>query len=172
LKKIATDTSTKEARFSILFDKHYKRLYRYTYKTLDNESIAEEIVQETFIKLWENFDTIKQSERSIESFLIVTLKNKIIDDYRKNKTRQKHNDLYKLKVSIETEIDKEWELLQQIDIIYTTLEEKTLEIFKLSRDQGLTYKEISKKNNISVKTVELHISKALTAFRVGLKEYL
>ena len=62
--------------------------------------------------------------------------------------------------------------MQQIERIYTNLEEKTLDIFKLSRNEGLTYKEISIKNNISIKTVELHISKALKVFRDGLKDYL
>lgn len=130
------------------------------------------MVQETFIKLWENFDTVKKSERSMQSFLIVTLKNKIIDNYRKNKAREKHNNLYTLNIDFETKIDKQWELIQQIESIYESMEQKTVNIFKLSRDQGLTYSEISKKNNISIKTVELHISRALEAFRKGLEEYL
>ncbi|MEP5341457.1 MAG: sigma-70 family RNA polymerase sigma factor [Algibacter sp.] len=167
-----TSESNKEAKFSILFDKHYKKLYNYAFKILKEISISEELVQEAFIKLWENFETIKDSDRAIESFLIITLKNKIIDNYRKNKTREKHSKLYTLNVRLETEIDKEWELLQQIECIYTNLEQKTLNIFKLSRNEGLTYKEISIKNNISIKTVEFHISKALKVFRKGLKDYL
>jgi len=143
LKNKNTDKRTKETTFSILFDKHYKRLYRYAYKTLTNESLAQELIQETFIKLWEHFDTVNKSERSIESFLIVTLKNSIIDNYRKNKSREKHNNLYALNIELETEIDKDWELQQQIETIYEGLEERTLEIFKLSRDKGFTYKEIS-----------------------------
>lgn len=143
MKNKNTDKRTKETTFSILFDKHYKRLYRYAYKTLTNESLAQELIQETFIKLWEHFDTVNKSERSIESFLIVTLKNSIIDNYRKNKSREKHNNLYALNIELETEIDKDWELQQQIETIYEGLEERTLEIFKLSRDKGFTYKEIS-----------------------------
>ncbi|WP_298310052.1 sigma-70 family RNA polymerase sigma factor [uncultured Aquimarina sp.] len=169
-KKI-TSYSVKEAKFSNLFDKHYHRLYNYAFKVLKETDLSEELVQETFIKLWENFDHIKESERSIESFLITTLKNKIIDDYRKKQTRERHTNLYSLNTSIETQIDKQWELVQRIEDIYTSLEEKTTDIFKLSRDKGLTYKEISKKKGISIKTVELHISKALTAFKKGLKDY-
>jgi len=172
LNKKPTYKQTKGKKFSILFDTHYKKLYNYAFKILNEITDSEELVQETFIKLWENFENVNESERSIESFLIVTLKNKIIDNYRKNQTREKHNNLYMLSTGIETEIDKEWELLQQIENVYTSLEQKTLDIFKLSRDEGLTYKEISTQKNISIKTVELHISKALKVFRKRLKEYL
>ncbi|TYP98162.1 RNA polymerase sigma-70 factor (ECF subfamily) [Tenacibaculum adriaticum] len=172
MNKKPTYKLTKEAQLSVLFDKHYKRLYNYAYKVLKEAAISEELVQETFIKLWEHFENLNKSNRSIESFLIVTLKNKIIDEYRKNQTREKHNGLYTLNTNTHTEIDNQWELLQQIEAIYESLEQKTIDIFKLSRDKGLTYKEISVKNNISIKTVELHISKALIAFRKGLKDYL
>lgn len=171
MNKKITSKQIKETKFSNLFDTQYKKLYNYSFKVLKESTLSEELVQETFIKLWEKFENVSESERSIESFLIVTLKNKIIDEYRKSKTREKHNTLYVLNASIETEIDKQWELLQHIDEIYATLEQKTIDIFKLSRDKGLTYKEISLQKKISIKTVELHISKALTAFKNGLKDY-
>jgi len=162
---------SKEKRFSNLFDRNYRKLYNYAFKVLKENTISEELVQETFIKLWEHFDNVSESERSIESFLIVTLKNKIIDDFRKNKTREKHNNLYSLNTNIQTEIDKQWEITQHIETISNTLSEKTRDIFQLSRDKGLTYKEISVQKGVSIKTVELHISKALIAFRKGLKDY-
>ncbi|WP_299183442.1 sigma-70 family RNA polymerase sigma factor [uncultured Aquimarina sp.] len=172
MNKKTTSDSTKEVKFSNLFDKHYNRLYNYALKVLEKTDLSEELVQETFIKLWENFEHINQSERSIESFLITTLKNKIIDSYRKKRTREKYTNVYALHTTIETEIDKQWELVERIENIYTTLEQKTTDIFKLSRDKGFTYKEISQKKGISIKTVELHISKALAAFKKGLKDYL
>lgn len=166
-----TSQSIKEDKFSNLFDKHYTRLYSYAFKVVKETDLSEELVQETFIKLWENFEGIKDSERAIASFLITTLKNKMIDDYRKKQTREKHTNVYALNTNIETEIDNEWELMERIETIYATLEPKTTDIFKLSRDKGLTYKEISEKKDISIKTVELHISKALKVFKNGLKDY-
>jgi len=159
-------------KFSNLFDKHYRRLFNYSLKVIKDKDISEEIVQETFIKLWENFEKIHNSSRSVESFLIVTLKNKIIDNYRKDKTREKHTNLYSLNSALQNNIDNEWELYQQIDEIYASFPPKTLEIFQLSRDKGFTYKEIASNKNISIKTVELHISKALKSFKRGLKDYL
>ncbi len=172
MNKKNTSDVTKEGKFSNLFDLFYNKLYNYAFKLVKERDLAEELVQEAFIKLWENFEHIKDSERSIESFLITTLKNKIIDNYRKQQTREKHTNLYTLNTTTETQIDKQWELMQRIEDIYTTLEQKTIDIFKLSRDKGLTYKEISEQKEISVKTVELHISKALAAFKNGLKDYL
>ncbi|WP_420602167.1 RNA polymerase sigma-70 factor [Flagellimonas sp.] len=162
----------KKEYFSTLFDSHYRKLYNYAYKILGEKDISEEIVQETFIKLWENVEKVNTDKRSIESYLIVTLKNKIIDHYRKEQTKKKHIDLYKLNRNTENLIDSEWELLGQIEQIYTFLPEKTVEIFKLSRNKGLSYKEIALRKGISVKTVELHISKALNIFKRELKSFL
>lgn len=159
-------------KFSAFYDKHYQRLINYSFKLLKQKNIGEDLVQETYINLFENIEKINGNERSIESFLIVTLKRKIIDYYRK-KNRENHtNNLYFINKILEEEIDNEWELCQEVDSIYSSLSEKTRIIFQLSRNKGLTYKEIAKVKNISVKTVELHISKALTAFRNGLKDYL
>lgn len=164
--------SSKKKKFSILFNKHYKKLFNYSFKVVKERDLSQELVQETFIKLWEKIEQIQSSDRSIESFLIITLKNKIIDHFRKHKTLEKHINLYSLNQDIQENINNEWELSQRIDRIYASLPQKTVEIFKLSRDQGATYPEIAVQKNISVKTVELHISKALTAFRQGLQDYL
>ncbi|MGY5352693.1 sigma-70 family RNA polymerase sigma factor [Wenyingzhuangia sp. IMCC45533] len=163
--------STKKAKFSSLFDTNYKRLYHYAFSILKNEMLSEELVQETFIKLWDHFNDVKDAEPAIVSFLFTTLKNKIIDDFRKRQTREKHHNLYNLGTDRSTDIEQQWQLLEQIEEVYTSLEAKTEAIFKLSREKGLTYKEISTQKNISVKTVEHHISKALEAFRKGLKDY-
>lgn len=171
MKKSHSLKLVKKAKFENLFDTNYKRLYNYAFKILKSASLSEELVQETFIKLWEKFEDINESESAIVSFLFVTLKHKIIDDFRKKQTREKHTNLYSLNTTSSTDIDQQWELIEQIETIYALLEPKTETIFKLSRDKGLTYKEISEEKNISVKTVELHISKALTMFRKELKDY-
>ena len=165
-------TKLKKKIFSELFDKHYKRLFNYSFKVVSDKAIAEGLVQETFIKLWENIENIKDDERSIEAYLITVLKNKIIDNHRKKQTQEKHFNLYKLNTEFTADIDSKWELEKEIDKIYTSLQSKTLEIFKLSRDEGLTYPEIATLKKISIKTVESHVSKALRTFRKGLKDYL
>ncbi|MCD8405438.1 sigma-70 family RNA polymerase sigma factor [Tenacibaculum dicentrarchi] len=158
--------------FSVLFDTHYEKLYNYAIKIIKDESISNDLLQETFIKLWENIDSMKINHRSIESFLIITLKNKIVDHFRKESVKKKHLNLYVLNKDIEEEINNEWDLLKTIEDVYTLLPQKTIEIFKLSRDKGHTYSEIASIKNISIKTVEAHISKALQVFRKELVNFL
>ncbi len=165
-------SKSKKEKFSQLFDKHYKRLFKYAFKVLSEKEMSEELVQETFIKLWDTFENIKGDDRSIESYLIKTLKNKIIDHHRKKQTKKKHLNLYKLNTVFITAMDNQWELQKEIESIYASLPQKTAEIFKLSRNKGLTYPEIASVKNISIKTVESHISKALTVFRKKLLDYL
>ncbi|MDY8134030.1 RNA polymerase sigma-70 factor [Aquimarina sp. 2201CG5-10] len=161
---------SKKEKFSILFDKHYQRLFNYSFKVIGNKDVAEDLVQETFMKLWDKIDNINSSEQAIESYIITTLKNKIIDFHRKAQTRKKNIDLYKINKEITQEIETTWELENQINLVYSKLQEKTAEIFRLSRNEGLSYKEIAEQKNISIKTVELHISKALSIFREELKK--
>ncbi|MFC5048625.1 sigma-70 family RNA polymerase sigma factor [Aquimarina hainanensis] len=162
----------KEKEFSDLFDQHYTPLYNYAFKRLGEKDMSEEIVQETFIKLWQNFESVQKEKRSVQSYLIIVLKNKIIDFYRKSKAREKNTNLYFINKELSEELDNEWEINSRIHEIYNSLQAKTAEIFQLSREKGLTYKEIAEKKEISVKSVEQHVSKALTTFRKGLKEFL
>ncbi|MEX0275733.1 MAG: RNA polymerase sigma-70 factor [Flavobacteriaceae bacterium] len=161
----------KKEYFSTLFDAHYKKLYHYAHKVLGERHSSEEVVQEAFIKLWENVDTLRKETSTIESYLMVTLKNKIIDLHRKEQVKRRHIDLYKLNRDSEESIDCQWEIMRHVEQIYAGLPQKTLEIFKMSRNDGLSYKEIAEHLDISVKTVELHMSKALQAFREGLKSF-
>ena len=163
---------TKKKKFSALFEKHYKRLFNYAFKVVEDRDIAKELVQEAFIKLWKNFENVKDDGRAIESYLITILKNSIIDNHRKRETQEKHLNLYKLNTAFTEDIDSKWELEKEIKKIYNSLPPKTSDIFRLSRDKGLTYLEIAALRNISVKTVESHISRALQAFRKELKDFL
>ncbi|CAL2083584.1 RNA polymerase sigma-70 factor [Tenacibaculum sp. 190524A02b] len=158
--------------FEKIFDKHYGRLFNYAFKVLKEEDIANDLVQDTFMKLWERVDLIKNEDRSVEAFLIKTLKNKIIDHYRKQQVKRKNLDLYKVNKNVEEELDSQWELTEAIKKAYALLPEKTLEFFKLSRNGGHSYKEIADIKKVSVKTVEAHISKALVILRKELKNFL
>ncbi|WP_242204918.1 RNA polymerase sigma-70 factor [Aestuariivivens insulae] len=158
--------------FSLLFDKQYPKLCNYALTVVGDKDISKELVQEAFIKLWKRLDSISPDNRSIESYLITVLKNNIIDFYRKEQVRKKHIDLYKHNRETQNRIEGQWEITSQIEQVYATLPEKTVEIFKLSRVSGLSYKEIAELKGISIKTVELHMSKALTAFKKGLKDFL
>ena len=162
---------TEKNTFSKIFDTHYEKLFNYSIKVLKEKDAADELVQETFIRLWEKIENIDEGHE-IEPFLFAILKNKIIDYYRRNSTRKKYEQLYSNKKEFQQSLNNEWEILELLETIYSSLGTKTLEIFRLSRDRGLTYKEIASQKNVSIKTVELHISKALTILRKQLRSYL
>ncbi|MCE7995260.1 MAG: RNA polymerase sigma-70 factor [Roseivirga sp.] len=162
----------KRERFSALFDRHYQRLFNYALKYTRDKELSEELVQETFVKLWEHIGEISQEAHSIEAFLITTLKNKIIDSYRRKAVKDKHHELIGSRLETSAMPEDHWDLINQIQSIQDALEPRTKEIFRLSREELLPYKEIAQQCMVSVKTVESHISKALKAFREGLKDYL
>ncbi len=156
-----------------LFKKYYTYLCAYSARFVDGPELAEEIVQEVFVKLWEKHSEIV-IRTSIKAYLFRSVHNFAINQYHQQKVR----DNYKLHVE-ETRLFDEvheqlvgQELEEGLQKAMGKLPEKRRQIFELSRMQGLKYKEIADQLNISIKTVEGQISKALIQIRENLKEYL
>ena len=168
-----------KAGFRILFDQYYQRLYLYASSYLEDQFVAEDIVQDIFIRLWENRKDLNISS-SVSSYFFSAVHNRCIHYLRQMKVRNIHRQKEMLKLreaeitaansndfSIsEIELD---EIQKIIDQVYNSLPEKTQTIFRFSRSRLLTYAEIAKQLDINIKTVEYHISKALKAFRQALK---
>jgi RNA polymerase sigma-70 factor (ECF subfamily) len=152
-----------------LFNQYYSPLCNYATKIISDSTIAEDIVQDLFIQLWENekLDNIENTER----FLLRATKYKCID-YLRTKRINIEISLENLPEIIYTE-DKDIneEDIEPLLHYYTSkLPPKTREVFLLSRKSGLTYKEIANDLNISVKTVENQMSRALRIMRELLKD--
>jgi RNA polymerase sigma-70 factor (ECF subfamily) len=168
--------------FRVLFDQYYKRLYLYATSYLEDQFVAEDIVQDIFISMWENRKNLKINT-SISSYLFSAIHNRCIHYLRKMKVRNIHrqNEILKLKEAeilsgnsndfFFSEIESD-EIRQIIIHVFDSLPEKTQNIFRLSRTGLLTYAEIAKHLDISIKTVEYHISKALKEFRLALQPYI
>ena len=122
--------------------------------------------------IWENRNKI-QSNLSIKNYLYKIAYNKFIDTYRKNKERISYVDEVK-KTALDYFIDKEDAYIEKKNAIVfaeiQNLPPKCREAFLLNKKQGSKYKEVAEELNISVKTVEIHISKALKRIRDKLKE--
>ncbi len=160
--------------FEQLFKKHYVSLCLYALKYLKNESLAEEIVQDVFYKIWEkhSFITINIS---LKSYLYTAVRNrclqqinhqKIINTYNKyteNSTEKKINGPHEELIFKETS--------EIINDVLESLPKRCSETFKMSRFEGLKYSEIADRLSVSVKTVEADISKALKLFRLCFPEY-
>jgi|WetSurMetagenome_2_1015567.scaffolds.fasta_scaffold00436_12 RNA polymerase sigma-70 factor (family 1) len=161
--------------FSDIFTAYYKDLVMFAARFFNNLNDAEEIVQDTFVKLWEDREIIDINV-SLRSYLLKTIQNKCIDWYRHKRIIQDHYD-YITETSIKYVRDAEGyilhsELQQQIEKALNSLPNEVSHVFRMNRYEGLKYNEISRILGISVRTVEVRIGRALKLLRILLREYL
>jgi RNA polymerase sigma-70 factor (family 1) len=157
--------------FDALFHKYSNKLFRFAFSLLKNEEDACEIVQETFFKIWEKRNNI-DSSKSFKSFLFSISYHLIIDQLRERlKNQEFRNSLEKYfseranfqenrldYSTLETEINK----------AVNELPEKRKQIYRLSREQGFSHKEIAGQLGVKPKTVENQINLALKHIKTRL----
>jgi len=159
--------------YTELFKTYYKSLCACSYKIVKDVTIAEEVVQDVFFKIWERRSSLSFNE-NIERYLYKAVQNESIDVYRKtsfenNFKNQLKQDPFCKETHYDTLSTKE--LANKLQNAINKLPDKSKEVFLLSRYASLSYKEISEKIGITTKGVEFHIIKALKILRVELKEY-
>ena len=161
--------------FSAVFSVYYHDLVVFSSTFTKNIQVSEEIVQDIFVKFWEDRHSIDIIS-SLKSYFLKSVQNRSIDWLRHLKIRGKYEQDI-LEHAVLSENDTEHyvlrsELEMNIDKALKQLPAELSEPFKLSRFEGLTYPEIAVKFNVSVRTVEVRIGKALRLLRNELKEYL
>ncbi|HZL12232.1 MAG TPA: RNA polymerase sigma-70 factor [Prolixibacteraceae bacterium] len=169
----------KKKAYEEVYNEFFGVLYHLSINYLHDEKVAEEIVQDTFLKLWEIKETLND-QTNIKNFLYTITKNNCLNYLRNQKISLKHQENIKyLEMQFNYEaLDKLGnyfqfeELRDKIEESILKLPAEVIETFKLSRFEELSYKEIAARQNISIKTVEARISKALRILRVELKDYL
>lgn len=164
-----------ESAFEMLFKTYYKTLCNYAYSLLNDKDEAEEVVQATFIGVWDKRQSI-EIQTSVKSYLYRMVRNACLNVIKHVKVKQAHakhemaggepmhEGVAQSVISLELE--------QKIYEAMKVLPEKCRLVFQLSRFEELKYSEIADQLNISVKTVENHMGKALKMMRVQLKDYL
>ena len=159
----------KKQLFETLFRSHFGELCGFSTKYVGDT--AKDIVHEVFIMIWEKFDSLS-ADTNYKSYLFTSVRNRCLNYIRDNK---KHSDLDAiLEIAAATNDDniETIELAEQIEDGLDLLPEKCREIFELSRIEDLKYAAIAERLNISVKTVEGQMSKALRILRDHLSEFL
>ena len=165
-----------EQAFELFFRKFNLRLCVFANKFLNDPEVAKEIVQDAFVKVWEGRDEI-DPEDSLRSYIFKIVQNLSINKLRKREVESRYIEIYKL-VYIEQhefsahEIYAASELEEHLTDSISKLPAGCREIFKLSRNEGLKYSEIADILNISPKTVEAQMSKALRLLKLKLSIYL
>lgn len=158
--------SNKDA-FTTLYNRYWKQVYNFSRLYLTSQSVAEEVVQEVFIKVWESRDFVRE-EDNFKGLLFIITRNLIFNLHRKSV----NEDFYRMTVlsamedsyDIEEEIETR-NLSEYIDLLIAELPPRRREIFILSRKENKSYKEIALLLDISEKTVENQISEALKYLR-------
>jgi RNA polymerase sigma-70 factor (ECF subfamily) len=161
--------------FERLFKKYYSSLCNYATKYLKDLNKAEEVVQELFYRLWEKRNKLDINV-SLKSYLYRAVYNGCLQYLNHRAIEIRYEDYYKKQPK---EYDKDaseainmQELNQVIDKTLNSLPERCRNIFLLNRQDGLKYREIAEKMDLSVKTVEANMGKALKLLRKNLKNYV
>ena len=165
-----------EQAFELLFRKYHVRLCGFANKYSNDPEEAREVVQEVFIKIWEGREDI-DPEESLRAYIFKITRNICINKLRRKQVESKYIEIYKL-VYTETREFSPYdslladELNENITNALKKIPSKCRRIFDLSRVEGLKYREIADRLQISQKTVEAQMSKALHILRYELREYL
>ncbi|MDP2335083.1 MAG: RNA polymerase sigma-70 factor [Bacteroidota bacterium] len=162
-----------EQAFQALFLKHYSAMCHFAGQFLNNSELAEETVQDMFVKIWEKRESLN-IETSVKHYFFRSVRNHCLNQIQHEKIKKQYAS--KILQSSHQDIDPgqyylEVDLIQKIEKSIDSLPPKRKEIFRLSREQGLKYTEIAGKLNISVKTVEAQMGLALKHLRTELKDF-
>lgn len=156
-----------EKAMRIIYDEYYVLLCKIAHLRLNDQNLARDIVQELMMDLWNRRKTL-DIKSHLKAYLIKSLIYKI------SRTNQYHRPTAELKISDqevynpvdELELN---ELRDRVNSIIDDMPDRVKECFLMSRAEGLKYKEIAQKLNISHKTVDHHIAKALKILKENLK---
>jgi len=147
-----------------LFSHYYPRLYNFSRAFLKMEDGIDDILQDVFLKIWRNRQNIKNAH-TFNSYLFTITKNHLLNELRSRLNNQKIRDqIYRASAAKEYLLFENTgfeELQGKVELIVNDLPSKQKEIFKLSRFDGLSHKEIAEQMNITTKTVEYHITQAI-----------
>lgn len=164
-----------QAAFEKLFYEHYEMLCRFGFKWIQDSDQVEEIVQEAFVGIWEKRDALNITG-SFRSYLFSTIRNACLNYIKHMKVRNEHQS--HVLASSNANLDSADRLLEASELqsainrAVEELPERCRAVFKLSREEGKKYSEIAQELDISIKTVENQMGKALKTLRAELKDYL
>lgn len=153
--------------YKTLVDVYHHKLCVYAFSLIHNQNAAEDIVQNVFICTWKNRARLK-SNYEIKHFLYKSVYNEFINEYRKQKKVVPLEKKYIDALTVTIDHKNEYALDRKIRLIKQEIENlppKCKEIFVLSKQEGLTNQEIATYKQVSVKSVEAHITRAFHILR-------
>ena len=164
-----------ENSFKQIYTLHWEKVFAVCYNNIRETEPAKGMVQDIFKSLWERKDELEITI-SVERYLLRAAKFKVFEYLRNTRSRKEHNEKALAdycNASNCTENDVMYNSLKEkVSGLVDTLPNQCRNVFKLSREQGLSNKEISQSLLISERAVEYHITRALSTLKANLTEYL
>lgn len=167
---MAGSSATSENLFRALFRDEYAKLCRYALSYMQDEQLAEDVVQDTFIRIWEQKQDMLASP-NVRFYLVTAVRNNCISLLRKQKVQPVYypdktpepnpEPWYSRREQQEVMDERQQKIVRALNM----LPPKCREVFLLVKLQGLSYKQAAATLEISVKTVENQMGKALRIFR-------
>jgi RNA polymerase sigma-70 factor (ECF subfamily) len=172
---LASLATGSESAIEMLFKTFYQPLCQYAYSFLRDKDEAEEVVQSAFVNIWDRREELT-IQTSVKSYLYRAVRNACLNVIKHERVKKEHETHELAQGEPVHEGTSEGvmmtELERRIAAAMKALPEQCRLVFQLSRFEELRYAEIAEQLNISVKTVENHMGKALRIMREQLKDYL
>ena len=160
--------------FEALFYTHCKSLIQFANRYLQDMHLAENIVQDVFLHVWEKREKLDPS-LNIKTYLYTAVKNRALKQLRHQDVRHKHEHFIKAQDLTIHSAEEQWQQQETEQEILNAIEKlppKCQLIFSMNRFDGLTYSEIAEVEGISIKTVETQMGRALKTLRKQLAHLL
>lgn len=164
-----------QSAFSVVFTQYYSDLVRFSFKFTNDLNISEEIVQDVFLRLWENRSSL-EIHTSLKSYLLKNVQNRSIDSLRHTGITNQYVSMVLNNVIVSQNDTENYVFFSELQANYNNALKKIpvqyADVFRMSRMEGLKYQEIADELGVSVRTVEVRLSKALGMLREELKDFL
>jgi len=162
-------SENREAYFEVLFHTYYKQLCRFSFRIVHDKDKAEDVVQTCFINFWQKRELIV-IQTSFKAYLFRSVYNRSINEYTRSKKiiNEELSVLNEVSGSISEDpilLMQAHEMQKKIDQAIAAMPDGCRMVFMLSREDQLSYKEIAEMLQISIKTVENQMGKALRIMR-------
>jgi RNA polymerase sigma-70 factor (ECF subfamily) len=163
--------SGRESAYRQLFEQYYQRLVVFAHRYLEDLESARDIVQDLFVDLYDSRHSVS-IQTSLKSYLFSAVKNRCLNQVKHEQVKEKHRNMSRSEANVTDpeleEIMDAVELEARVYDIVSKLPEKCRQIYIMSRVDGKRNSEIADELNLSVRTVETQISKALKSLKDSL----
>ena len=166
-------TTLDKPLFEQLFKAHFAPLCNFAVQFVQDHDGAKDITQKVFINLWENRETI-DTQKSIQSYLYTSVRNRCLNyirDQKKYRSQVLDLEINDIEIAFEENEPGLPDLEAKVAEALNALPEKCRLVFEMSRYKDMKYKDIATELDLSQKTVEAHMSRALRTLREVLKDY-